>query len=650
MNPPSAAHRRETLGLAIGLSLVTIAMAGALVSSYLIWQARDRVGHTLRVRSVLVTVLSQVQDAETGQRGYIITGDEAYLQPYHRAWERVGEHLDRLASMTADNASQQARVAQLRSLVEARLAVLAEGVAQRRENGYEAAARVIRSGQGLAAMDRLRAVIAQADREEARLLAGREARAAARWRWLIASSLVGWGLGSVLVVAVAVDARRSRGAAEAAQRQFRALFESAPGAYLVLEPERYRIVAVSDAYLSATMTKREAVLGKTLFEVFPDDPDDPAATGNRNLRASLDRVKATGRSDTMAVQHYPIRRPASEGGGFEQRWWSPLNSPVYGPDGALVYIIHRVEDVTPIVRPDRTDEQASEGLRALDSRTQHLMAAVILRGQELQRANEQLRQSEEQLRRANRELADFATIVSHDLKSPLRAVSTLARWLRSDYDDKLDDEGREHLDEMVHRVGRMDRMIDDVLEYSRLGRSEGQAGAVRLSELVPAVVQDLAPPAEVRVEVAPDLPMVEGDPVRLRQVFQNLIGNAIKHNDKPHPRVRVGWADEGSVWRFWVVDNGPGIAPRHAERIFRMFQTLVPKDRADSTGVGLALVKRIVEVAGGRIWVEPGPGEGAAFCFTWPKTSTGHGGTPANAGEGRAPISLAAVADEGSAG
>src|SRR6202008_2909921 len=125
---------------------------------------------------------------------------------------------------------------------------------------------------------------------------------------------------------------------------FRALFESAPGLYLVLTPD-LRIVAVSDAYLRATMTKRDQILGRGLFEVFPDNPDDPDATGVSNLRASLDRVIRSKVQDAMAVQKYDIQRPSAEGGGFEERYWSPMNSPVFGDGGKLTYIIHRVEDV-----------------------------------------------------------------------------------------------------------------------------------------------------------------------------------------------------------------------------------------------------------------------------------------------------------------
>ena len=181
--------------------------------------------------------------------------------------------------------------------------------------------------------------------------------------------------------------------AEATQQHFRALFESAQGAYLVLKPQDYEIVAASDAYLRATMTTREGILGKRLFEVFPDDSNDPASTGEWNLRASLERVKASRRADVMAVQRYPIRQPVEQDGEFEERWWSPINTAVVGPRGELAYLIHRMEDVTSYVQAKQREGEVATGGQTLDERTHALAEGVVLRGQELQRANEALRKT-----------------------------------------------------------------------------------------------------------------------------------------------------------------------------------------------------------------------------------------------------------------
>ena len=189
--------------------------------------------------------------------------------------------------------------------------------------------------------------------------------------------------------------RAARREAEKAKLHFRALFESAPGLYLVLAAEDpFCIVAVSEAYLKATYTRREDLIGKAMFDAFPADPADPDGVrgdGPLHLRQSLERVRSLGRADVMAVQRYPIRRPEELGGGFEERFWSPLNSPVFGPDGELVYIIHRVEDVTEFMRQKERAGEAAEGHRLLETRAEQMEADIVLRSQELQRLNERLR-------------------------------------------------------------------------------------------------------------------------------------------------------------------------------------------------------------------------------------------------------------------
>jgi two-component system, cell cycle sensor histidine kinase and response regulator CckA len=165
------------------------------------------------------------------------------------------------------------------------------------------------------------------------------------------------------------------------------------------------IVAVSEAYLQATLTKREEILGRALFEVFPDNPDDPGATGVRNLRASLDRVRANRVADTMAVQKYDIRRPDSQGGGFEERFWSPTNSPVLDAAGRLAYIIHRVEDVTDFVRLKQAGSERDKLTDQLRTRAEQMEAEVYLRAQEVAEANRQLRERQERLEQVAAELA-----------------------------------------------------------------------------------------------------------------------------------------------------------------------------------------------------------------------------------------------------
>ena len=219
---------------------------------------------------------------------------------------------------------------------------------------------------------------------------------------------------------------------------------------------------------------------------------------------------------------------------------------------------------------------------------------------------------------ANRELNEFAYVVSHDLKAPLRGISSLASWLITDFSEKLGVEGRTHLGLIASRVKRLAALIDAILAYSRAGRNTETRGPVALGPLVGNVIDLLAPPPHIAVVVVGALPMLRIEPVKIQQVFQNLLSNAIDFMDKPAGQVTVACAPESGHWHFSVADNGPGIEPRYFERIFQLFQTLASRDTNDRTGVGLALVKKIVELEGGRVWVVSERGLGTTFHFTLP--------------------------------
>lgn len=232
---------------------------------------------------------------------------------------------------------------------------------------------------------------------------------------------------------------------------------------------------------------------------------------------------------------------------------------------------------------------------------------------------EQLRERTAKLEATNKELQSFAYIVSHDLKAPLRAIAKLAQWLVEDYAGAFDAKGNEMVKLLVGRVQRMDNLINGVLEYSRIGRFAGEDERIDLNRLLPDMLDSLAPPPTVQIMIAPEFPTIVADRTRVTQVFQNLLGNAIKFMDKPQGQIAVKWADDGACWRFSVKDNGPGIEPKHYDKIFQIFQTLHSRDEIESTGIGLAIVKKIVELYGGTIGVESEVGNGSTFWWTFPK-------------------------------
>ncbi|HEU4533636.1 MAG TPA: ATP-binding protein, partial [Polyangiaceae bacterium] len=227
------------------------------------------------------------------------------------------------------------------------------------------------------------------------------------------------------------------------------------------------------------------------------------------------------------------------------------------------------------------------------------------------------------LEQTNAELDQFAYVASHDLKAPLRGIANLSQWIEDDLGATATGEVRENLGLLRGRVRRLEGLIDGILAYSRAGRVRGRDERIEVGRLLAEAVELLAPPAGVRVTVGPAMPTIEAERAPLQQVFLNLVGNAVKHARRPDAEVRVECRDEGEHHHFTVADNGPGIAPEYHERIWGIFQTLAARDEVEGTGIGLSVVKKIVETRGGRAWVESAEGRGATFHVLWPKRPRG---------------------------
>jgi len=239
--------------------------------------------------------------------------------------------------------------------------------------------------------------------------------------------------------------------------------------------------------------------------------------------------------------------------------------------------------------------------------------------QEQVRLVAELENANRDLANVNQELNDFAYVVSHDLKAPLRGIRALADWISTDYADKLDSEGQEQLRLLTNRVDRMHDLIEGILQYSRIGRIRDEIVPIDLRTLLPNIIDMLAPPEHITIAVQEDLPIIHGEHTKTLQVFQNLLSNAIKYMDKTEGHIAVHCTEADEFWRFSVTDNGPGIEEKHFQTIFQMFRMLSPRDGLESTGVGLTIVKKIVEIHGGTVWVESEPGQGSTFLFTMPK-------------------------------
>ena len=230
--------------------------------------------------------------------------------------------------------------------------------------------------------------------------------------------------------------------------------------------------------------------------------------------------------------------------------------------------------------------------------------------------------AENELKRSNKELENFAYIASHDLKAPLRAIDSLASWIKEDLEDIMNNKTKEHLDLLRSRVDRMENLLNSLLEYSRVGRVDSEADTVDLNVLISDILSMVSPPKEsVTVNIQKELPVFITYKAALQQVFMNLIGNAIKHrgNININININISFADLGLFYKFIIKDDGPGIPKEFHKKAFQLFQTLRPRDEVEGSGMGLAIVKKTIENNGGSIKLNSERDFGAEFIFTWPK-------------------------------
>lgn len=407
---------------------------------------------------------------------------------------------------------------------------------------------------------------------------------------------------------------------------YRRLFEASPSPYLIMTAD-FVIVTVNRAYAEATMTDPDTVAGRPMFEVFPDNPADPDADGVANLRRSLQTVVHTGAADAMALQRYDIRDPA---GGFVERYWSPVNTPVLDTEGRVAFIIHRVQDVTDLVTLRRERQEQRQAAAQLQTRVEQMEADLFSRARQVQDANRQLRELNAQLAATSAALSaqqkakdQFIATLSHELRNPLAAVRAALDLLALDLPD------HPALAVLGRQAATLTRMTDDLLDAARAagGRLYVNRRPTDLRPIVQAAARDAVaahPHAgnPLRCTVPATPVVVDGDPVRLAQLLTNLLDNAYRHGG-PAAAITVDLTADPVTAQLRVHDTGAGFDPQSTNQLFDAFaRTAVPgAGGAGGLGLGLAVVRGIAERHDGTVTARSdGPGRGASFTVRIPLT------------------------------
>jgi len=345
-----------------------------------------------------------------------------------------------------------------------------------------------------------------------------------------------------------------------------------PGLLCVTRGPEHAIHTVNRLFLDSIGGR--SVVGLTIREAFPK--------GSSERLEAMDRAYATG----GPVSFKDVTDAASTDTRGESRFFNLVVQPLKDGAGQVYGLVTLGVDVT---EEQKTKQELAELALALE--------------------------------RTNRELDSFAYAASHDLRAPLRGIANLAQWIEEDLvaTGPLKSETREMLELMRIRMHRMEGLIEGLLQYSRAGRSHQDPEMVDVNELIDDVVDLLAPPEDTMISIASELPTIRTERLLLQQVFMNLIGNALKHCGRRDCEITIDAKRVGPFYEFSVRDNGPGIPPDYQERIWGIFQTLESRDHVEGAGIGLALVKKIVETQKGRAWVESALGAGATFRFLWRK-------------------------------
>ncbi|MEG4318753.1 MULTISPECIES: CHASE3 domain-containing protein [unclassified Microcoleus] len=631
-----------TAGIGMALALLIFNAATSYRNTLKLVENERWVRHTQRVLTELEATLSTLKDAETGQRGYLLTGEERYLEPYHAAIARVNQEIDGLQQLIVDKQQQQ-RTRDLKIAIDSKLAELEETINVRRKKNLAAALGLVKTDRGKQIMDGIRQQVAVMVAEETQLLHQRARESQASANLTIVTFTVAAVVDLLLLVLVFYLVKRDRtwrDNAEIKQNQLLEQLEHDRNS-LELTEERFRL-AIFNAPLPIMLHAENGEVlqvnsawtefsGYKSSEIPTIEDWTEKAYGNRKSLVQRDIEWLHKLNSRLSEGEYTITTASGE-----KRIWDFYSAPLGKLSDGRSLVISTAIDIS-------ARKQAESEIRMLNAT---LEQRVELRTNQLQAANE--------------ELEAFTYTVAHDLRAPLRGMQGLAEALLEDYGELLDELGQEYAQQIVNSGQQLEDLIQDLLAYSRLSRTDLSLQVLDLESAVAeaiAMIQADAKSNGAQINVRSPLLSVIAHRVTLVQVIANLLANALKFVAGASPQVQI-WAEEleipqegdthrqtagewerGTVgkWehsqllitsgqlpvsealeedriiRLWVADNGIGIAPEHQKRIFRVFERLHGIESYPGTGIGLAIVQKGVDRMGGQVGVESQLGHGSRF-------------------------------------
>ncbi|HMP81843.1 MAG TPA: CHASE3 domain-containing protein [Verrucomicrobiota bacterium] len=572
-----------------GFAVAVLVLACVGVLSYLtttdLIQAMNSVARTRETLEQLESVLAMTAETETAQRGYLLTGSAEFLEEYQAISKNVGNQMTKLRALVAENANQQESLNRLELLISERFAALDDRIETRQQHGLQAAASAVALLKGKVIMDQIRVVVSEMRQEEERQLLQRQETSRDRSRHSIGIILTSSVLACVLGIVAVLLVRRDLWLREQAEKRLQdsqallqSILDNTP-AVVFLKGRDGRYLFVNRQFEQLAGIPRDQIVGRTAFDLLKEELAQAAS--DHDLKV-LQTGEAMQFDETVMYPDGPHTHLA-------------VKFPLRDADGKIY--------ATGAVSTDISDRKRAAQL--------------------IEKLNEDLERRAASLEVANKELEAFSYSVSHDLRAPLRHIAGFVELLTNKAGEKLDEASHRYLKIISDAAKQMGTLIDDLLVFSRMGRTELRQTKVDLNALVREAIEGLQHDLSgrnVNWKIA-QLPTIQADPSLLRQVVVNLVGNAVKYTRPRNPaQIEIGCDDRHArEFVLFVRDNGVGFDMQYSHKLFGVFQRLHRSDEFEGTGIGLANVRRIILRHGGRTWAEGKVDGGATFYYTLPK-------------------------------